>query len=258
MSIDKPTIALVHGAFAESASWNPVIDRLHHHAATLTATHGIPSCDVIAIANPLRSVAGDAAYVRDVIRSIDGPVVLVGHSYGGCVITEAASRNAQVHALVYVAAFAPEQGESAFDLSTMFPGSTLAQALNAYPVTSGGNEFAIKPEVFHSQFAADVASGEAALMAATQRPVTQNALSEGLPTDRPAWKDVPSWFVFGDQDRNIPVELHRFVAERAGSRATTELPGVSHALSVSSPEAVAATIVEALVATATAEPAGAR
>jgi len=249
MSTDTPTIALVHGAFAESSSWNPVIERLHHHATALPITHPQHFREVVAIANPLRSLAGDAAYVRDVIQSIEGPVVLVGHSYGGMVITEAAARNDDVVALVYVAAFAPEQGESAFDLSTMFPGSTLAQALDAYPVTSGGNEFAIKPEVFHEQFAADATASEAALMAVTQRPVTQDALSDGLPTGRPAWMDIPSWFVFGDQDRNIPAELHRFVAERAASRGTSELPGVSHAVSVSSPTAVTATILEAVAST---------
>jgi pimeloyl-ACP methyl ester carboxylesterase len=249
MSPDTPTIAFVHGAFAESSSWNPVIERLYNRSTSLTTTHPQHFREVVAIANPLRSLAGDAAYVRDVIQAIDGPVVLVGHSYGGMVITEAAAGNEKVVALVYVAAFAPAHGESAFDLSTMFPGSTLAEALDAYPVSSGGNEFAIRPEVFHEQFAADATATEAALMAATQRPVTQAALSEGLSTDRPAWMDIPSWFVFGDQDRNIPTELHRFVAERAGSRGTSELTGTSHAVSVSSPGAVVATVLDAVAAT---------
>lgn len=249
MSTERPTIALVHGAFAESSSWNPVIERLYHHGAVLTATHDRSVRDVVAIANPLRSVAGDAAYVRDVLSSIDGPIVLVGHSYGGIVITEAAAGNDAVVGLVYVAAFAPERGESAFQLSTMFPGSTLGDALDAYPVATGGVEFAIRKERFHQQFAADVSRSQADLMAATQRPVTEVALSEGLPTDRPAWIDTPSWFVYGDQDLNIPAELHGFVARRANSMGTREIAGASHAISVSQPDAVAATILDAVTAT---------
>lgn len=237
MSEQQPTVALVHGAFAESASWNTVIEHLQ--------ARGI---DAIAIANPLRSVADDAAYVRDVISAIGAPVLLVGHSYGGMVITEAAAENDSVVGLVYVAAFAPDHGESALQLSTRFPGSTLGEALVAYPVASGGNELVIKRDLFHHQFAADVPAAQAALMGATQRPVTEAALSEGLPTDAPAWKHVPSWFVFGEQDMNIPVALERYLAGRAGSRGTREVAAGSHALSVSRPEAVAATIVEAATA----------
>jgi pimeloyl-ACP methyl ester carboxylesterase len=247
MSEQTPTIVLVHGAFAESASWNPVIERLHHHTV-LVASHDRSPYDVVAAANPLRSLSGDAAYARDVIQGIGGPVVLVGHSYGGMVITEAAAGNDSVAALVYVAAFAPEDGESAFQLSTMFPGSTLADALTAYPVASGGNELAIRRDAFHHQFAADVPAEQAALMAATQRPVTEAALTEGLPTDTPAWQRLPSWFVFGDQDLNIPVALQRFMADRAGAKETREMAGASHALSVSEPDAVAATILDTVAA----------
>ena len=167
MHDQKPTIVLVHGAFAESASWNGVIARLQEH-----------DLHVVAAANPLRGLASDAAYVRDVIASVGGPVVLVGHSYGGMVITAAAAENPAVVGLVYAAAFVPEAGQSAFDLSTSAPGSTLGDALAAYPVASGGDEFAIRQDVFHHQFAADVPEAQAALMAATQRPVTQAALSE--------------------------------------------------------------------------------
>ena len=172
MSDTKPTIVLVHGAFAESASWNGVIERL--------SAKGVRA---VAVANPLRSLSGDAQYVRDVIASIDGPVVLVGHSYGGLVITEASSGNDQVVALVYASAFAPDTGESAFSLSTSAPGSTLGDAVAAYPVAAGGAELVIRPELFHEQFAADVPEGQTALMAATQRPVTQAALSQGLTGD---------------------------------------------------------------------------
>jgi pimeloyl-ACP methyl ester carboxylesterase len=234
MSGETPTILLVHGAFAESASWNSVIERLQAR-----------SFAVIAVANPLRSVAGDAAYVRDVIAGVGTPVVLVGHSYGGMVITEAAAGNDAVVGLTYVAGFTPEHGESANELAGKFPGSTLASALVVNSLSSGGNEFTIAKESFHQQFAADVPADTAAVMAATQRPVTEVALTDGLPTDVPAWRTIPSWFVFGSKDRNIPAEVIRFMAKRAGSRGTREIAGASHALSVSCPEPVAAVITEA-------------
>jgi pimeloyl-ACP methyl ester carboxylesterase len=231
----NPTVVLVHGAFAESASWHGVIERLHAQ-----------SLDVIAAANPLRGLTSDAAYVRDVLAAIDTPVVLVGHSYGGMVITEAAAGNDNVAALVYVCAFAPDHGENALELSNKFPGSTLGPALTAHPVTTGGNELAIRPDAFHHQFAADVPATEAAVMCATQRPVTELALTEGLPTNTPAWASIPSWFVYSDQDLNIPFALHRYLANRAGAKGTREVPGASHALSISQPDAVTASILEAV------------
>ena len=238
MSTQGLTVLLVHGAFAESASWNLVISRLRAR-----------SVDPVAVANPLRSVSGDAAYVREVIIGIGTPVVLVAHSYGGMVITEAAARNDRVVALVYTNAFAPDQGESAFELAGKFPGSSLGAALVASPVPSGGNEFRIRPEVFHQQFVADGSAAEAELMAATQRPVTEAALTEGLPTDLPAWKQVPSWFVIGDQDRNIPVKALRFMAERAGAKSTRDVAGASHAISIGAPDEVTAAILDAVGAT---------
>ncbi|UOE44993.1 alpha/beta fold hydrolase [Agromyces larvae] len=238
MNTQHPVVVLVHGAFAESASWNGVISRL--------TERGI---DAIAAANPLRSLSGDAAYVRDVVAAIGRPVVLVGHSYGGLVITEAASRNDAVVGLVYVAAFVPEPGQSALELSNSEPGSTLGDALVAYPLASGGTEFAIRREAFHHQFAADVPEAEAALMAAAQRPVTEAALTQGLPTEQPAWRSIPSWFVYGDADLNIPVAVHRAGAERASSPGTREIAGASHAVGVSQPEAVAETILAAVAAT---------
>ena len=237
MSEESPVVVLVHGAFAESASWYGVVERLRAQ-----------SIEVVAAPNPLRSLEGDAAYVRDVIAGIGRPVVLVAHSYGGMVISEAAADYDAVKSLVYVCAFAPDQGESAFGLSVKFPGSTLGDALNAYPVSTGGNELAIRPDVFHQQFCADVPADQAALMAATQRPATEAALTAGLPTAAPAWKTHPSWFVFSDQDMNIPVALHRYMAERAGAKDTREIAGASHALSVSAPEPVTATILDALKA----------
>ena len=234
MTEEKPTVVLVHGAFAESASWNPVIEQLH--------AHGVRT---VAVANPLRSVTIDAAYLRDVIAGIGTPVVLVGHSYGGMVISEAATDNALVGALVFVAAFAPDHGESALQLSGQFPGSTLSDAVVAHPVSSGGDELAIDQGLFHHQFAADVPSPQAALMAATQRPVTIAALSEGLPAPMPAWKSLPSWFVFGEEDRNLPKALEHYMAERAHAHRKIEIPGASHAVSVAHPGTTAGVILEA-------------
>jgi pimeloyl-ACP methyl ester carboxylesterase len=235
MSKSTLTVVLVHGAFAESASWNGVVERLHAR-----------SVDVIAAANPLRSVSVDAAALRDVIAGIDGPVVLAGHSYGGLVITEAAADNDAVVALVYVGAFCPDSGESALDLSGKFSGSTLGETLVGYPVSTGGNELRIADDAFPSQFAADVPVAKAVVMAATQRPVTEAALTEGLPSTEPAWRRLPTWFVYGDSDKNIPAELQRFMIDRAGAKGSREIAGASHAVSVSQPEAVAATILEAV------------
>ncbi|MEU7975664.1 alpha/beta hydrolase [Micromonospora sp. NPDC049089] len=229
----QPTLVLVHGAFAESASWNGVLERLG------------AGYDSVAVANPLRSVAGDAAYVQDVVRGIGGPVVLVGHSYGGMVITQAAAGDTSVRALVYVNAFAPDTGESALALSAKFPGSTLADTLVQYPVSTGGNEVAIGQEQYHAQFCADASDDMAALMARTQRPITEQGLGDKLTGD-PAWRSLPSWFVFGDADKNIPAEAHRFMAERANPRGQREVVGGSHAMAVARPSEVAETIIEAV------------
>jgi pimeloyl-ACP methyl ester carboxylesterase len=228
-----PTIVLVHGAFAESASWDRVVGSLE------ASGH-----DVIAAANPLRGLASDAAAVSDLVRTIDGPVMLVGHSYGGAVISSVDADAGQITALVYVAAFAPEPGESANTLAQRFPGSTLGDALRPVPRSDGTTDLYIARELFHDQFAADVPAPEAARMAAAQRPVTLEALQEPA-GDRPLWKQVPSWFLVAGQDRNIPAALQRFMADRAGARGTVELPSASHAAAVSQPEATARLILEA-------------
>jgi pimeloyl-ACP methyl ester carboxylesterase len=228
-----PTIVLVHGAFADSSSWNGVIDPLQ------SAGH-----QMIAAANPLRGLASDAEGVSDLVRSIDGPVVLVAHSYGGAVISNVAAGAGEIAGLVYVNALAPESGESAFDLAGKFPGSTTGDAVRPIPRTDGTTDLALAPELFRDNFCADLPEAQAARMAATQRPVTQEALTEPSGDD-PLWKKVPSWFVFGEEDRNLPAALHRFLAERAGARRTVEIPGAAHALSVSQPEATAEVILEA-------------
>jgi len=229
----RPTVVLVHGAFADSASWNGVTASL--------LSQGFP---VVAVANPLRSLRGDAAYVAGVVSSIAGDVVLVGHSYGGAVITNAANGKSNVKALVFVAAFAPDSGETALQLSGRFPGSTLGDALGApVALADGGKDLYIQQAKFHLQFAADVSDRDARLMAAGQRPITEAALSEGSGT--PAWKSIPSWFIHGDADRNIPPEAMRFMAQRAGSRRTEEVKGASHVVMTSHPAKVVRMIVEA-------------
>ncbi len=229
----QPTIVLVHGAFAESASWDRVIDPL------VARGHR-----VIAAANPLRGLATDAAAVSDLVRTIEGPVVLVAHSYGGAVISNVAADAGEIIGLVYVAGFAPESGETCFTLSTKFPGSTLGDALQAVPRSDGTTDLTIVQERFHEQFCADVSAPQAARMAATQRPVTQEALVEPS-GERPLWKELPSWFVFGEEDRNIPKALQHFMAERARARRTIEIPGASHAVPVAHPGTTAELILEA-------------
>jgi pimeloyl-ACP methyl ester carboxylesterase len=227
------TIILVHGAFAESASWDPVIDQLEG------AGH-----DVIAAANPLRGLAADAEAVSDLVRTVDGPVVLVGHSYGGAVITNVDADAGQITGLVYVCGFAPDAGENAFGLAQRFPGSTLGDAIQPVPRSDGTTDLYIARERFHEQFCADVPAPEAARMAATQRPATLEALQEPS-GERPLWKELPSWFLIGGQDRNIPAALQHFMADRAGARRAVELPTASHAAAVSHPDATARLILEA-------------
>lgn len=228
----KPTVVLVHGAFADSSGWNDVIARLEKD--------GYP---VIAAANPLRSVAGDAASVAAVVRSIPGRVILVGHSYGGVVITEAAKDNPNVKALVFVAGFLPDTGESALTLSAKFPGSTLGDALSPVSLPGGGTDLYIQPAKFHAQFAADVPEAQATLMAATQRPVTQGALTDA--SQAATWKTLPSYVIYGGEDRNIPAATMKFMAERAHARQTVAVASGSHALMVSHPVEVAELIENA-------------
>jgi pimeloyl-ACP methyl ester carboxylesterase len=229
----KPTVVLVHGAFAESSSWDGVVDPLRD------AGH-----PVIAAANPLRGLAADAAAVSDLVRTVDGPVVLVGHSYGGLVISNVAADAGEIVGLVYACGFAPDPGESANTLASMFPGSTLPDALQPVPRGDGTTDLYITQERFHEQFCADVPAAQAARMAVTQRPVTLEALNEPS-GDRPLWKEVPSRFVIGEKDRNIPPAAQHHMAERAGATRTVEVPGASHAISVSQPEATARLILEA-------------
>jgi pimeloyl-ACP methyl ester carboxylesterase len=229
-----PTIVLVHGAFADSASWDRVID-------LLPAEHR-----VIAAANPLRSLAADAESVSDLVRTIDGPVVLVAHSYGGAVISNVAADAGDITGLVYVNGFAPDAGENCFGLAGMFPGSMVGEAtVRPVPRSDGTTDLYIAPESFHDVFCGDVSGPRATLMATTQRPATQEALVEPS-GEQPLWKDVPSWFLIGEEDHIIPAALQRFEAERAEARRVLEIPGASHAAAVSQPGAVAELVAEAV------------
>ena len=234
----KPTVVLVHGAFADSSSWNGVVRDL--------LRDGYP---VVAAANPLRGLHSDAEYVRSVLDSVPGPIVLAGHSYGGSVMSEAADGDQDVKALVYIASFAPDKGESTSALAAKFPGGQLGEALNQVPVNvpgaGAGTDLYIKQDQFQRVFAADVPRRETALMAATQRPITSAALDETA--TRTAWKSIRSWFMVTRQDLAIPAASMRFMAKRANAR-TVEI-NASHAVTVSEPEAVAGLIDEAARAT---------
>lgn len=221
--VAKPTIVLVHGAFADSSSWNPVVVRLVRDGYR-----------VIAIANPLRGVANDAAYVASVVRSISGPVVLVGHSYGGEVISVAAADTPNVQSLVFVAGFAAEPGESAAALGQRFPTGTLGPTLAPpVPLSDGTSDLYIKQDRYARQFAADVPAADAIAMASTQRPIAAMALAE--PVRAAAWRNLPSWFIWGAADHNIPAALQSFMAKRARARGTQEIAGASHVVMLSHP-----------------------
>jgi pimeloyl-ACP methyl ester carboxylesterase len=233
----RPTIVLVHGSFADASGFNDVIERLQ-----------ALGYNTVAPPNPLRGVPVDAPYIRSFLETIDGPIVLVAHSYGGFVITNAASGNPNVKALVYINGFAPAEGESATDLLSGFTGSLITPdnlTFRPYPATDpseSGVEATINADVFRKAFAADVDRVTAAAMFATQRPIEANSLVQ--PSGPPAWATIPSWFIIGTQDNTIPPALHRFMAERAGAVKTVEIRA-SHVVMMSHPAAVVRVIVDA-------------
>ena len=228
-----PTVVLVHGAFADSSSWTGVIERLQ--AADVA---------VDAPANPLRGVTTDSAYLANVLSEIDGPVILVGHSYGGAVISNAAAQSTNVVGLVFVAAFAPEEGEKLGDVTSTSKDAILGPALVQHDY-DGGVEFSIDPAKFHEAFAADLPAGQAAVMAATQRPIGAAGFSDA--SAAAAWKKLRSWAVVGTGDKAAGTDLTRSMAERAG--ATVTEVDASHVIMVSQPKAVADVIIEAMAAT---------
>ena len=232
----KPTIVLVHGAFADGSSWNGVIQRLQQQG-----------CTVVAPGNPLRGVAADSAYLASVVNQLDGRVLLVGHSYGGAVITNAATAATGVVGLVYVAAFAPDEGEVLGNVAASSKDSLLgtAQVQRAYPTGRGGEtapEFLVDPARFREVFAADLPAEEAAVLAATQRPVAAAAFSDVC--GRPAWKSLPSWAVVATADKAAGSDLVRSMAQRAGADIVEV--DASHVVMISQPQAVTDLILKAL------------
>jgi pimeloyl-ACP methyl ester carboxylesterase len=231
-SSGKPTIVLVHGAFADSSGWNDVI--------TILAEDGYRT---IAAANPLRGVANDAATVASILKTVEGDVVLVAHSYGGMVISQAAEGQANVRALVYIDGFMPEPGENAFDLAGKFPGSVVGDSLFVVPLSDDVQDAYLQTDKFPAAFAADVPVELARLMAVTQRPLTIGGGYE--PATAAAWKTLPTWSIWGSDDLIIPAALHAWQAERADVVKAVEIEGGSHALMVSRPAEVASIIEEA-------------
>ncbi|MBQ1017529.1 alpha/beta hydrolase [Micromonospora sp. D93] len=221
----KPTIVLVHGAFADATGWSEVITRLTREGYT-----------VLAPANPLRGVASDAAYLRSFLATLTGPIVLAGHSYGGVVITNAATGNPNVKALVYIAAFAPALDDSVGGLTGMFDGSLLDPTTSIdFRPWGGGVDGYVKRDVFRTIFAGDLPSATTDVMWATQRPGDIATLQEH--SGEPAWKVIPSYYLVARNDNLIPAAAQRFMAQRAGAH-TIEVRA-SHVAMISQPRITA-------------------
>ncbi len=236
VSASKPTVVIVHGAFADASGWTGVIKRLQRQGYT-----------VIAPANPLRGVASDAAYIRSFLATIDGPIILVGHSYGGMVITNAATGNPNVKALVYVAAYAPDEGDTIASLEQLAPGGGIGPGtltLRPFPAPDGGQalEGYIRTDAFLGLFAADLPADTAAAMAASQRPAALSTLGE--PSGPPAWKSIASWYLVAGRDNAIGSAVERIMAQRIGAH-TVEVEGASHAVMISHPDATTHLILRA-------------
>jgi pimeloyl-ACP methyl ester carboxylesterase len=231
----SPTIVLVHGAFADASTWRPVFDRLDGDGHA-----------VLAPPNPLRGLPHDAAYTASIIDQLDGPVVLVGHSYGGAVITAAGSSD-KVVGLVYVAGVALDKGESVNDLQGRFPSLAMGPLVQPLSLPDGSVELTIDPARFPAVFGADLPAADAAFMAISQRSISATAFDDTATAA--AWRSTPSWAVFGTADQPVAPGLQRFAYDRAGS-TVTEVEGASHLVMKSQPDIVAGVIREAVMATA--------
>ncbi|PJN35800.1 alpha/beta hydrolase [Streptomyces sp. CB02959] len=231
----KPTVVLVHGAFADGSSWNAVVQRLQRDGY-----------HVMAPPNTLRGIPQDSTYLNSLLKTIKGPIVLVGHSYGGEVISQAAAGVDNVKALVFIDAIMPDKGESFASLSAKFPTAPLAKAFMEVPFRNGdgttGTDVYIRPEKLHETFAQDLSQQQASIMAATQRPIAQSAFTAKL--TEAAWRDKPVYVLVGKQDRGIDPSLERYEAKRAHARKTVEINS-SHVSLVSHPQAVTDLIVTA-------------
>ncbi|MER6605306.1 alpha/beta hydrolase [Streptomyces sp. NPDC000927] len=233
----RPTVVLVHGAFADSSSWNGVIERLQRRGYT-----------VMAPANPLRGLHSDSAYIASVLKTVKGPIVLAGHSYGGAVISTAAAGNSQVKSLIYINALMPDIGESGMSLSARFP-SALGTATNSMPYRTadgGGTDLYLKRDRVHPVFANCLPENRANLLGVTQRPAATTAFSETA--EVAAWKEIPSWALVGRQDMTVSPQQQRFEAERAHSH-TREIDSC-HVSLIARPDAVADLILQGATAAA--------
>jgi pimeloyl-ACP methyl ester carboxylesterase len=239
MAVETPTIVLVHGAWADATGFDPEIRALQERGYA-----------TVGFGNPLRDLASDAAYLSAFLKTLSGPIVLVGHSYGGNVISTAAIDNDQVRALVFLNGWMCDEGESQQLLLEKFPGSLVGPSIRPVPFTnpdgSEGADLYLAPEAFHEAFAADVDAKTAAVMAATQRPYAAAAFA-GTPAARPAWATLPCWYLLGTEDKAIPPDLQRFMAER-GNATIVEIPA-SHVSFVSQPQAATQLILQAVEAT---------
>src|SRR3954447_14716862 len=239
MANENPTIVLVHGAWADATGFDPEIRALRERGHT-----------AIGFANPLRDLAADARYLAEFLRTLSGPIVLVGHSYGGNVISVAGAGNDQVKALVYLNGWMCEEGESQQQLLEKFEGSLVGPSVRPVPYTnadgSEGADLFLAPEAFHEAFAADVDQATADVMGAAQRPYAAAAVA-GAPSGPLAWKTLPCWYLLGTEDKAIPPALQRFMAERANA-TIVEVPA-SHVSYVSRPDAATRLILQAVEAT---------
>ncbi|MER7841092.1 alpha/beta hydrolase [Streptomyces sp. NPDC096040] len=232
---EKPTIVLVHGAFADASSWNGVVERLQKNGYTVAAP-----------ANPLRGIPQDSTYLASFLKSVKGPIVLAGHSYAGEVISQAAVGNDNVKALVYINAIMPDVGESFSSLSAKFAPPELTKALKQVPFRNGdgttGTDVYVQPDRLHRVFAEDLPTSQTDILAATQRPIALSAFTDKL--TGAAWRNKPVYVLVGKQDRAINPSLERFEAKRANARKTVEIES-SHVSLVSHPQAVKNLIVDA-------------
>jgi pimeloyl-ACP methyl ester carboxylesterase len=227
-----PTVVLVHGAFADASGFRSLYDELLGQGLTLLAPP-----------NPLRGLTGgDGEYLKAVVGEIDGPVLMVGHSYGGSVITAAGTVD-NVVGLVYIAGFAPDDGENLTDLQSKFPAPGIIPYIVQHNLPGGGNEFTLSTEGFHESFCADIPADDAAFYAVTQRPLAGVALTEAAPT--PAWRSRPVWAVLPTADRCIDPGVHHFSYERMGA-TVTEIEGSSHVAMISNPKKVAEVVMTAV------------
>jgi pimeloyl-ACP methyl ester carboxylesterase len=229
--VADPTIVLVHGAFADASSFRALYDQLAGEGVT-----------IVAPPNPLRGLTGgDGEYTKEVIAEIEGPVLLVGHSYGGSVITAAGTAE-NVVGLVYISGFAPDEGENLTDLQSNFPAPAIIPYIVEHQLPRGGKEFTLAPNGFYESFCADIPAADAAFYAIAQRPLAGVALTEAAGV--PAWRSLPVWAVLGSADRCIDPGVHRFSYKRMGA-TVTEIEGASHVVMISHPKEVAQVVMTA-------------